>query len=251
VIHKFAQKYKFKGSWDAAGNLVKQTIHRLEMNNVRVANAKDCFEKLGKELTKTGEEKDIKKMLEYKQTGDKKVVENTALRTRRTFVGVGTADTDEYDQLRQAGKKHVVFTDRGHVRDMKAVKGTQKLFQVQGAKKARPDGEYDLHTFKLPCSCDNCINNPHQVNNCFYLESRGWKKEVVKEKKATKYSNKKVSELHEELCHRHLPTSGLKTDLIMRLRQDDIENEGPRNEEEDNMIALTSAIDSDNNNDQE
>eukprot|EP00957_Ditylum_brightwellii_P158408 12056796-Ditylum_brightwellii.AAC.1 len=42
------------------------------MNNVRVANAKDCYEKLGKELTKTGKEKDIKKMLEYKQTGDKK-----------------------------------------------------------------------------------------------------------------------------------------------------------------------------------
>eukprot|EP00957_Ditylum_brightwellii_P094955 7231062-Ditylum_brightwellii.AAC.1 len=33
VIHKLAQMYKFKGSWDTAGNLVKQTIHRLEMKN--------------------------------------------------------------------------------------------------------------------------------------------------------------------------------------------------------------------------
>eukprot|EP00957_Ditylum_brightwellii_P155923 11869026-Ditylum_brightwellii.AAC.1 len=45
--------YKFKGSWDTAGNLTKQTIHCLEMKNVRVANANDCYEKLGKELTKT------------------------------------------------------------------------------------------------------------------------------------------------------------------------------------------------------
>jgi hypothetical protein len=35
----------------------------------------------------------------------------------------------------------------------------------------------------------------------------------------------------------------------MRLTQDDIKNKGPRNKEEDNMIALTSA--SDNDNDQE
>eukprot|EP00957_Ditylum_brightwellii_P113876 8681686-Ditylum_brightwellii.AAC.1 len=53
VILKFVQKYKFKGSWDTAGNLIKQTIHRLEMKNVRVTNANDCYEKLGKELTKT------------------------------------------------------------------------------------------------------------------------------------------------------------------------------------------------------
>eukprot|EP00957_Ditylum_brightwellii_P022470 1695373-Ditylum_brightwellii.AAC.1 len=68
-------------------------------------------------------------MLEYKQTGDKKVWENTMLRTRCTFVGFSTEDKDEYEQLLQAGKKHVVFTNRGHVKDMKAIKGTQKLFQ--------------------------------------------------------------------------------------------------------------------------
>eukprot|EP00957_Ditylum_brightwellii_P122511 9342488-Ditylum_brightwellii.AAC.1 len=136
VIHKFVQKYKFKGSWDIAGNLVKQTIHCLEIKNVRVTNTKDCYEKLGKELTKTGKEKYIKNMLEYKQTGDKKVLENTILRTRHTFVGFGTKEKDEYEKPLQAGKKHNVLTDRGHVKDMKAIKGIQKLSQVQGAKKA-------------------------------------------------------------------------------------------------------------------
>eukprot|EP00957_Ditylum_brightwellii_P001632 126766-Ditylum_brightwellii.AAC.1 len=47
-----------------------------------------------------------------------------------------TEDKDEYEQLLQAGKKHVIFTDRSHVKHMKAIKGTQKLFQVQGVKKA-------------------------------------------------------------------------------------------------------------------
>eukprot|EP00957_Ditylum_brightwellii_P025409 1921785-Ditylum_brightwellii.AAC.1 len=42
------------------------------MKNVRVANANDCYEKLDKELTKTGKEKYIKKLLEYKQARDKR-----------------------------------------------------------------------------------------------------------------------------------------------------------------------------------
>eukprot|EP00957_Ditylum_brightwellii_P107577 8207652-Ditylum_brightwellii.AAC.1 len=72
------------------------------MKNVRVANANDCYEKLGKELTTTGKERHIKKLLEYEQTGDKRVLENTTLRTRHTFVGFGTKDKDEYEQLLQA-----------------------------------------------------------------------------------------------------------------------------------------------------
>ena len=61
VIHKFAQKYRFEGSWDAAGKLVKQAIHRLEMKNERCANANNCYSKLTKELTKYGSEASTKK----------------------------------------------------------------------------------------------------------------------------------------------------------------------------------------------
>eukprot|EP00957_Ditylum_brightwellii_P155738 11857245-Ditylum_brightwellii.AAC.1 len=106
-------------------------------------------------------------------------LENTTLRTRHTFVGFGTEDKDEYEQLIQADNKYAVFTYRSHAKDMEAIKGTQKLFQVQGMKKAQPDNEYDLHNFKLPCSFDNCINNPHKVDDYFYLESKDWKKEVM------------------------------------------------------------------------
>eukprot|EP00957_Ditylum_brightwellii_P182700 13916222-Ditylum_brightwellii.AAC.1 len=83
------------------------------------------------------------------------------LRTRCTFVGLGTKNKDEYEQLVQASKKHAVFTNRSNVKDMMAIKGTQRLFQVQVSEKVRSNGDYDLHTFKLPCSCNNCINNPH------------------------------------------------------------------------------------------
>eukprot|EP00957_Ditylum_brightwellii_P065813 4992098-Ditylum_brightwellii.AAC.1 len=39
LICKFAQKYSFKGNWDATGKLVKQAIRRLELSNIRIANA--------------------------------------------------------------------------------------------------------------------------------------------------------------------------------------------------------------------
>ena len=90
VIHKFAQKYRFKGSWDAAGKLVKQAIHRLEMKNERCANANDCYFKLINELPKDGSEASTKKLEKYEQLKDKCVLGNTTLRTRRTFVGLGT-----------------------------------------------------------------------------------------------------------------------------------------------------------------
>jgi len=52
MAHKFAQKYGFKGSWDAIGKLIKQAINRLELRNERVSNTFDCYKKLGKELSK-------------------------------------------------------------------------------------------------------------------------------------------------------------------------------------------------------
>ena len=89
-VHKFAQKYRFKGSWDATGKLVKQAINRLEMRNVRCANANERYFNLSRELTKDRTEEKTKKMETYELQGDKHALENTTLRTRRTFVGLGT-----------------------------------------------------------------------------------------------------------------------------------------------------------------
>eukprot|EP00957_Ditylum_brightwellii_P098001 7464440-Ditylum_brightwellii.AAC.1 len=99
LLHKFAQKYGFKGSWDATGKLVKQAIERLELQNDRIATAYDCFVKLGKELTKDGTEADTTRLLEYKKTGNKKVTDNIPLTTRRTLIGFCMEDRQQFEQL--------------------------------------------------------------------------------------------------------------------------------------------------------
>ena len=63
---------------------------------------------------------------------DKRVLENTTLRTKHTFVGLGIENKDEYDRMKNEGHKHVIFMDRENVADMKVIAGTQQLYQVQG-----------------------------------------------------------------------------------------------------------------------
>ena len=52
VIHKFAEKFAFKGPWDATGKLIKDKILRNELKFSRCANAFDCCIKLKRDLTK-------------------------------------------------------------------------------------------------------------------------------------------------------------------------------------------------------
>ena len=56
TIHKFAQKHKFKGSWEATGKLIKDTILKNELKLDRFATAWDCYLKLRRDLTKNGSE---------------------------------------------------------------------------------------------------------------------------------------------------------------------------------------------------
>eukprot|EP00957_Ditylum_brightwellii_P065473 4966758-Ditylum_brightwellii.AAC.1 len=68
----------------------------------------------------------------------------------------------------------------------------------------------------------------------------GWKQEVIQEKKGGKYDTLKLIKLQEELLTIQLPILRLKADLIIRLKIDDIEQDGPSNQEEDDMLVLTS-----------
>ena len=47
VVHKFAQKYCFKGSWDATGKLITDSINKHECRGERCANAENCSTNLG------------------------------------------------------------------------------------------------------------------------------------------------------------------------------------------------------------
>jgi len=60
VVHKFAQKYCFKGSWDATGKLITGN---------------------------DGTGKIQQKWLEWKATQDNRIPDKTTLKTDRTFVG--------------------------------------------------------------------------------------------------------------------------------------------------------------------
>ena len=76
------------------------------MKNERCENANDCYFKITKELTKDGLEAS-KKMEQYEQTNNKCVLEDTTLRTRRTFVGLDT-EKEEYKRLVSEEKKGCV-----------------------------------------------------------------------------------------------------------------------------------------------
>jgi hypothetical protein len=43
VTHKFSQKYHFKGVWDAAGKVIKAQMRKLELQDVRLPTALECF----------------------------------------------------------------------------------------------------------------------------------------------------------------------------------------------------------------
>ena len=81
IIHKFAQKYRFKGSWDATGKVVKQKILQNELKYDRCSTALDCYMKLTRDMTRDGSEKKTQKLLEYERTSDAKVVKNTTFTT--------------------------------------------------------------------------------------------------------------------------------------------------------------------------
>ena len=101
AIRIFAQKYRFKGSWDATGKIVKERILNNELKGDRCATAFDCYIKLGRDLTKNGEDEKSSKLLEYENNNDERVIKNTTLTTKKTHIGFGTQDKDQYDSLMQ------------------------------------------------------------------------------------------------------------------------------------------------------
>ena len=58
IIHKFAIKYNFKGSWDATSKIVRHFVLKSELKFIRIANAIDLYCIGGEEMTK---EKDVGK----------------------------------------------------------------------------------------------------------------------------------------------------------------------------------------------
>ena len=90
VVHTFAQKYHFKGSWDATSKTLKQRILNNELKYERCKNAFECYKQLSLDLIKDGKEQKISKLLAYKKANDTHVLQNTNLTTKCTHIGFST-----------------------------------------------------------------------------------------------------------------------------------------------------------------
>ena len=86
LTYKLAQKYRFKGSWDATGKLVKKQILQNKLKYDRSANAMDYYLKLTRDLIEYGQDKKTQTLLEYKRNGDVKVLQNTTYATCKTHI---------------------------------------------------------------------------------------------------------------------------------------------------------------------
>ena len=87
VVHKLAQKFRFKGSWDATGKLVKERIVNNELKYDRCSNAMDCYLKLTRDLTQDGSQNRMQKLVKYEEDGDTRALKtHRSLRHRLTLV---------------------------------------------------------------------------------------------------------------------------------------------------------------------
>ena len=80
MVHKFAQKYRSRGSQDAAGKIVKEVIRNSELRYERCATTFDCDMNMKQYLTRNSDEEVTKELLEYESKQDKRVIQNITYR---------------------------------------------------------------------------------------------------------------------------------------------------------------------------
>jgi hypothetical protein len=127
VTHKFSQKFHFKGVWDATGKVIKSEMLKMELEDVRLPTALDCFKKLWAPLVSNFKMK--KDWNKYEEELDIRILDKGTFAVTARHVGYTTENKDEFLQLGNE-YRHVIFTDRTNVPTMKQIVGTQKLHEV-------------------------------------------------------------------------------------------------------------------------
>ena len=222
LVHKFAQKYGFKGPWDGTSKLIKSAISKQEMKYIRVANAADCHRLLSNELTQDNTDNPI--WSRYIATKSPNILQKTTWKTDRTFVALGTEDRDEYNTLTttptSTGSKHIFFINRSPIQDIKPITNTQKIFQIQSTNNKK-----EFITSFLPCSCSICRKDPNDVHHCEYKAIRNIKINPIQyvpdssDENNDSLNNMTVVDL-KDICRAYgLSTGGLKNDLVARLSE--------------------------------
>jgi hypothetical protein len=158
IVHRFAQKYHFKGVWDAAGKVVKKEMRDLELSRkggARLPNALACFLVLRRRLGRG-----IKRRNDYdalEAARDAKVLEKGHFTVSSRIFGYVTEDREEFEKLSNE-YYHIVYSDRVHVPQGTKVKQTLKLHQVSGSlyPNQNDSNKWKLHVSCMPCSCLSC-----------------------------------------------------------------------------------------------
>ena len=121
--------------------------------------------------------------------------------------------------------KHVVFTDRNNVPDIKPLTGTMKFAQIHGLKEINIEGWWVVSASILPYSCLPCRNDSTSAGNiCLYKSDRQIKSYLVIPVQDGVYNDNTygirsltVAQLKFVLSARGLSTTGLKHVLLTRI----------------------------------
>lgn len=129
MSHRFAQKYDFKGVWDAAGKVIKQYMRNQELTRTsHFANAFDCFLKTRCAFKVP---KSAKDWASFEKHGDPKISDKHPSVEDRHFFGYATEDKMEFTMLGNEFR-HVVHTNREAIPTLTAIGGTLKQHSVMG-----------------------------------------------------------------------------------------------------------------------
>ena len=180
-----------------------------------------------RDLSKNGDDKRTNKLLEYERTGDARMLLNSVYTTQKTHIGYGTESKIEYDTMTNNNEyKHVVFTDRENIPDMKAVTGTMLISEIHGN---RDVAQPKIISARLPCACPPCRNNVMDAQvKCEYKNIRHIKEQLIVQNRSSNGSTEEdplglslltIVELKAELGARGMTKGGNKAALIARLAE--------------------------------
>ena len=94
----------------------------------------------------------MKKLLEYENMEDKKIVQNMSLATSKTFIGFATESRERYYNFNDCN--HIVFIGRTSQRtDIHPINNMLRISQVQGYTNPDDQSRWSIVLTYLLCSC--------------------------------------------------------------------------------------------------
>jgi hypothetical protein len=160
VTRRYAQKYHFKGVWDAAGKVVKWYMRKMELSTrkgkeTQFPNAWVCFQTLRHDLGKLFVPRLAWDELEHSK--DPKILEKSTFTVTKQFFGYGTEDKSIYEKCAKE-YLHVMHTERTKIPDIPKIKGTITFHEAAGEHD--PDtgnkNKWKLRVSRMPCACLSC-----------------------------------------------------------------------------------------------